>query len=496
MHIYFAIFIPGQPPPEGFAVMVWIHPGNFKSGNPEMWNPYSLVFKQRVIVVTIAYRLNILGFFTTMDGEAIGNYGLMDQVAALKWIKSNIEHFGGNANSICLMGSGSGAVSVGIHMVSPDSKGLFTKAIAMSGNLLSPDSVKYPQDDKAIVDEIAGYFGCFRYPTSLLLDCLKRAPAEQLVRFGLEMDWKPIIDNGLSNNTTPFLSEQPKNYFERGDFNKVPFLTGFTDMEEVLTNVDMLHSDDTDAPEEYLSQVLNYFVNKDLPQVNSTDTCVYNHEHILDSVLFFYRPQPPAKSHSEMRKTLTDFITEKNYGSTTYQLAQYVSKFKPTYMYRFDMKPTTDGAVAELPSWVSVPHLFDLIYLWGMPYWSQIPTQQEWDIRDKRVSDIIMNFWTNFAKSSNPTESSIFAIKWDEFKPDSPGILIIDRTFNMSSNIQLNYKSFEFWNNYYPKVIDIATQCCNATSNAFNIIPSLATTYIYWLFYFTFCLNSILHTFM
>lgn len=439
-----------------------------------MWNPYSLVFKQRVIVVTFAYRLGILGFFTTMDGEATGNYGLLDQVAALSWIKTNIELFGGNPNSICLMGYGSGAVSVGMHMVSPISKGLFTKAIAMSGNMLNTDTVKYPQDDKPLIDDIAVYFGCFRYPTSLLLDCLRRAPAESLIRFGLDMDWKPIIDQGLSNNSNPFLSEQPKNLFERGDFNKVPFLTGYTDMEEVLSHIDVLRNDDTDAPEEYLTLVLSNFISNDLPASNASDTCIYNHDHILDSVLFFYRPQPPAKTHAEIRKTLTDFITERNYGSSTFLLANYVSKFKPTYMYRFDMKPSTDGSVAELPSWTSVPHLFDLIYLWGMPYWSQIPTQQEWDNRDKRISDIIMNFWTNFAKSSNPTEGSIFAIKWDEFKPDNPGILIIDRTFNMSSNVQLNYKAFDFWNNYYPKVIDIATQCCNATSDADQRLPYIS----------------------
>lgn len=458
--------------------MVWIHPGNFKYGNPALWNPYTIVYKQRVIMVTIAYRLNILGFFTTMDGEAAGNYGLLDQVAALTWIKSNIEHFRGNSNNICLVGYGAGAASIGIHMISPKSKGLFTKAISMSGNFLKPSAVKYPIDDKPIIDDIAEYFGCFRYPTSLLLDCLRRASAENLVSFGAKFAWKPLIDQGLSNNSSPFLSEQPLNFFERGEFNTVPFLTGFTDQEDVLSYLEKLHvPENNDEPDEYLTAVLSEFVSDDLPQENFTDTCIYNHGHILDSVLFFYRPQPPAISHPEIRKALTDFITERNYGSATYLMAQFVSKYKPTYMYRFDMKPSTDGAVAELPSWVSVPHLFDLISFWGMPYWSQLPTQQEWDNRDKRTSDIIMNFWTNFAKSSNPTEGSIYAIKWDQFSLENPGILIIDRTFNMSDSKQLNYKAFEFWNNYYPKVIDIATQCCNATSKAFKCVTSSSSLF-------------------
>lgn len=445
-------------------MMVWLHPGNFTTGDPSMWNPYSLVFKQNVIVVTIAFRLNIMGFFTTIDGEAAGNYGLMDQVAALNWVKTNIKLFGGNPNSICLVGYGTGAVSVGIHMISPLSAGLFTKAIAMSNNFLHPSTVKQPIDDKPLLDALADYFACFRFPTSLLLDCLRRADANSLIQFTSEIDWKPIIDQGLTNNTAPFLPEMPINLFQRGEFNKVPFMTGYTDMEDVLNHLEILHvSDDTDIPEEYLTTVLSDFVSKDLPQVNNTENCVYNHDHILDSVLFFYRPQPPAKTLADMRKAITDFITEKNYGASTYLQAHYVSKYKPTFMYRFDMKPMTDGAVTELPSWASVPHLFDLIYLWGMPYWTELPNQQEWDTRDKRNSDIIMNFWTNFAKSSNPTEGSIYAIRWDAYTPEEPGILVIDRNFNMTDTTHLNYKSFEFWNNYYPKVIEIATQCCNAT---------------------------------
>lgn len=430
-----------------------------------MWNPYSLVFKQNVIVVTFAYRLNIMGFLTTMDGEAPGNFGLMDQVAALNWIKTNIKLFGGNPNSICIVGHGSGAVSVGIHMMSPQSAGLFTKAIAMSSSFLSPSTIKQPQEDRALLDSLSDYFACFRFPTSLFLDCLRRADPNSLVSFTSEIDWKPIIDLNLSNNSNAFLPEYPMTFYDKGEFNKVPFMTGYTDMEDVLSHLEILHvSDDTDVPEEYLTTVLSDFVSKDLPLVNNTENCVYNHDHILDSVLFFYRPQPPARSLAEVRKSITNFITEKNYGASTYLHAGFVSKFKPTYMYRFDMKPMTDGAVAELPSWASVPHMFDLIYLWGMPYWARLPNNQEWNIRDKRNSDIIMNFWTNFAKSSNPTEGSIYAILWEPFTPDNPGILIIDRTFNMSDVTHLNYKAFEFWNSYYPKVITIATQCCNATS--------------------------------
>lgn len=116
------ILVLASPPPQGFATIIWIHPGNFTTGIPSIWNPHTLVYRQRVIVVTFAWRLNIMGFFTTMDGEAPGNYGLMDQQAAMQWVKNNIKKFGGNPDNICLMGYGTGAISIGIHMINQESR--------------------------------------------------------------------------------------------------------------------------------------------------------------------------------------------------------------------------------------------------------------------------------------------------------------------------------------------------------------------------------------
>lgn len=91
------------PPPDGYAVIVWLHSGDFTSGNASELSPFHLVFKQKLMVVTVAYRLGIFGFFTTMDFGAPGNFGLMDQSAALLWISRNIKLFGGNDKSVSKM---------------------------------------------------------------------------------------------------------------------------------------------------------------------------------------------------------------------------------------------------------------------------------------------------------------------------------------------------------------------------------------------------------
>jgi carboxylesterase type B len=107
---------------------------------------------QQVLVVTVAYRLNILGFFTTTDSESPGNYGMLDQIAALDWIKDHIELFDGSSTNIIIYGHSAGAISVGLHMMSPLSKGKFAKGIAMSGDPIN--SVRVPQDEINIVDQV------------------------------------------------------------------------------------------------------------------------------------------------------------------------------------------------------------------------------------------------------------------------------------------------------------------------------------------------------
>lgn len=233
-----------------------------------------------------------------------------------------------------------------------------------------------------------------------------------------------------------------------------------------IDSLDPQNLAENNVSEEFVPSELTKLINKDLPQLNENDSCTYNYDHIGDSVLFFYGPSIPVTDANSARKLIADFSTERNFGSSTYLHAQFISAHQPTFVYRFDMKPSTPIATAEIPEWVSVPHLFDLLYVWGVPYWVNLPDQQEWDIRDKRTSDIIMTFWTNFAKSSNPNEGNIYPIQWEVFSKDKPGLLIIDRTFNMSNPERLDYKALQFWIDYYPKVVSVSTQCCNATENS------------------------------
>src|SRR5215831_11095883 len=121
----------------GRPVMVWFHPGAFEFGESDDYDPRKLV-SRGVVVVTVNYRLGVLGFLAhpALSAEAngaSGNYGLMDQQAALRWVSRNIERFGGDADNVTIFGDSAGGFSVHAHLVSPKSRGLFDRAIVESG---------------------------------------------------------------------------------------------------------------------------------------------------------------------------------------------------------------------------------------------------------------------------------------------------------------------------------------------------------------------------
>ncbi|XP_070182748.1 neuroligin-4, Y-linked-like [Littorina saxatilis] len=139
------------------SVMVFIHGGNFVIGASPLYTPSELVTENDVIVVVIQYRLGILGFLSSGDDAASGNYGLLDQNLAIRWVRGNIRAFGGDEGSITLYGQAAGAASVGYHLLSPYSWGLFSRVILQSGTPLGSWALnKNPRETFTLVAKISG----------------------------------------------------------------------------------------------------------------------------------------------------------------------------------------------------------------------------------------------------------------------------------------------------------------------------------------------------
>nr|CAI5851523.1 unnamed protein product [Callosobruchus analis] len=215
-------------------VVVFIHGGAFYSlGATSYWYGPQYMMDQEIVLVTFNYRLGALGFLSTGDKEAPGNNGLKDQVEAMKWVKSNIQYFGGDPNSVTLVGQSSGAWSVILHMVSPMSTDLFDRAVAMSGSPLGPWQIPHNQLD--VAKKQAKFVGCPDDTSANIVKCLKTKPfnelGQSLPKFKEFLDdpimiWSPIIET--DQGQPRFLTAHPINLITNGQFKKVPLMIGQT----------------------------------------------------------------------------------------------------------------------------------------------------------------------------------------------------------------------------------------------------------------------------
>uniref|UniRef100_A0A4X2M5D0 Carboxylic ester hydrolase n=1 Tax=Vombatus ursinus TaxID=29139 RepID=A0A4X2M5D0_VOMUR len=199
--LYLNIYVPVHAKERaGLPVMVWIHAGGFILGSASMYDSSILSASQNVVVVNIQYRLGILGFFGTGDEHAPGNWGYLDQVAALRWVQKNIAHFGGDPGRVTVFGESAGGTSVSSHILSPMSKGLFHRAIMESGVAILPGLITSNSEMVATVSSL--FFGL----------CNTSYPSLGLLNFGM---FPGVVDG-------QFLPKHPEELLAAGEFNHVP----------------------------------------------------------------------------------------------------------------------------------------------------------------------------------------------------------------------------------------------------------------------------------
>lgn len=233
------VYTPLQRSPTPRPVMVFIHGGGFRdgSGSPFLYGPQYFI-EHDVILVTFNYRLEVLGFLCLGIKGAPGNAGLKDQVAALKWVKRNIKHFGGDPDNITIFGESAGSASVMYHLISPMSKGLFHKAIMQSGSAISPWSFQFePLKTASLLAKSMGYdtedpreiLRIFMNKTAA--DLLKtRVPRKAGDIVLSENIFVPCVEKTLPDEEH-FLSENPYNLLTKGNYAMVPIIIGHNSAE-------------------------------------------------------------------------------------------------------------------------------------------------------------------------------------------------------------------------------------------------------------------------
>jgi para-nitrobenzyl esterase len=372
--LYLNVFTP-QPAGKGHAVMVWIHGGALIYGESNDYNAAALV-KQDVVVVTINYRLGLLGFLShpALSAESpthsSGNYGLLDQQAALAWVKRNITRFGGNPRNVTIFGESAGGLSVRSQLVSPLAKGLFDKAIIESGAY--PQTLPTKAQAEAMGQAIATKVGCSDQSAA----CLRSVPVTSLLllpTLGLdgEISFAQLLN--VDGNVLPAALSAA---FKSGSFNKVPVLSGSNHDEWRLFVA--LFADLSGNP----VTVANY------------QTHIQSEFGVPAPVAALFASQYPPGSYPSPAIALGALGTDLVFACNARTDVRNLSQFVPTYQYEFN----DPNAPRLLPA-VSFPY--------GASHGSEIqylfpPAQPQLNAVQKQLAAAMRKYWTQFAKTGDP----------------------------------------------------------------------------------------------
>jgi para-nitrobenzyl esterase len=396
--LYLNVFTPNTNPSASLPVIVYIHGGGNFDGETPGYDGSKLASQGKAVVVTMAYRLNLMGFLAhpalDNEGHLFGNYGILDQQAALQWIQRNIAKFGGDTNNVTVGGQSAGSFDTMIHMVSPLATGLFHRAFCQSSCYAN-----YPLATKAAAEATGVAFakaaGCGSGAGPDVARCLRKLPAAKVEALAgtASATSKFIISPALVDGQ--IIPDQPLTLFESGRFNRVPLMSGETKDEwnfiraitEYLTNTDNALRTPPTA-EQYLNYVNSSFV---LPKYSSGTAARVLNLYPLDA---FKSPQL-AWNRVETDSAICNVR----------RLNEILSPQIPVYAYEF-ADQTAPSIFPDMPGLeMQAYHTADIQYVF--PLWHGGPQGIAKPLNSQQtgLSNKIVAAWVNFARTGNPNGS-------------------------------------------------------------------------------------------
>lgn len=382
-------------------VMVWLHGGGFQFGtSADPTYDGSQLASRGVVVVSLNYRLGVFGFLASsgLDAESgpSGDWGLQDQLAGLRWVQQNIARFGGDPSQVTLFGESAGAHAVGMLMSSPKAKGLFSRAIIESGALWDTEHGSIATHAEALargnqfLSQFAG-----QDPRSIPADVINaRAPWDgvsdpTITAFG------PSVDGSV-------LTDSPGDVFRKKEQLHIPILGGWNGAEYFIFAGRAIPAA---PPQVFYSAASNLFGPACLPQFKS----LY--------------PQTDATNAQASSFQLDG---DMGIAEQTWETLMRQSAVGPSYAYHF----TYTSAYSPIPI-----HTAEVPFVFGTLTKELVAPTATPQAGDKRLSAMMMSYWTNFAKRGNPNGAGLPT--WPMIGADGSHVLTLDNDPRATSNPDL-----------------------------------------------------------
>ena len=390
--LFLNVYTPRRETRRLLPVMVWIHGGGFTGGAGSIYDGRIIAARGRAVVVTINYRLNAFGFLAlpALDqpgtGHSSGDYGLMDQQAALRWVRASARAFGGDPRNVTIFGESAGGASVCANMASPPARGLFQRAIAESGCLFLSQTRQQAEANGA---RLAAALGCARPATAAA--CLRARPAAKILKAAAAFTWGPVT----GGRTLPL---SPLAAFQRGRYLRVPLLQG-TNHDEGRFFVGFefdIGQGHPMTPRQYPKVVAAQFGTSDAKKIVA---------------------RYPLTDYKSPDLAYAAVLTDSEF-SCPALLADSLTARSGVYAYEFSDPHPPDDFPVRLSFPLGAAHSTELQYIFQrIPFLDTIPPFTKAQLA---LSNLMIGYWTRFAATGNPNGAPGQAPHWPRW-PRSAG---------------------------------------------------------------------------
>lgn len=385
--LYLNVWTGAKSKAEKRAVFVYIYGGGFTSGGSacDIYNGEALA-KKGVVFVSVNYRVGVFGFFAHPEltrespNKASGNYGLLDQIAALQWVKRNIAAFGGDPANVTICGQSAGSMSVNALVASPQAKGLFKKAIAESGSLTIKNPV-LPAATLQVAEE-EGVKSAEKAGAKSLAD-LRAMSAEDVMK-KVQGRYSPIVDGFV-------LPESIPDIFAANKQNHVGLITGWNADESFIAGFKNKDDYKKQVEQQYgaeAAEFLKYF---------------------------------PAETDEQAARSQVEISRNQIFALSGYNWANMQSQYSdsPVYVYNFNRKVPATAEYAKFGAFhtAEVPYVMnDLKFLQNRPL----------EKADYELADMMSDYWVNFIKTGNPNGKGL--PQWPKYNTADNKVMVFDVT--------------------------------------------------------------------